>query len=71
MKNEIEQKVESLTNVLSKRCGGQGAAVVIGAGLNLIMTAAQQVPDKHVRAGMAMSFRSIADQLDAMDRPKQ
>jgi hypothetical protein len=69
MKNEIEQKVETLTKDLAKRCGGQGAAVVIGAGLNLIMTAAQQVPDKHVRAGMAMSFRSIADQLDAMSKP--
>jgi hypothetical protein len=62
--NDMERKVEALTNALSKKCGGQGAAVVIGAGLNLTMTAAQQIPDKAMRKGLAMSFRRIADNLE-------
>lgn len=64
---DMERKVESLTKDLAKRCGGQGAAIVIGAGLNLIMTAAQQIPDKGVRAGLVMSFRQIADSLEAQN----
>lgn len=62
--NEMERKIEVLTRDLSKKCGGQGAAVVIGAGLNLIMTAAQQVPDKAIREGMVMCFRKMADSLE-------
>lgn len=42
----LEQQVEKLTNDLSKKCSGQGAAVVVGAGLNIVMTAAQLIPDK-------------------------
>lgn len=61
---DIERKVEALTNDLWKKCRGQGAAVVIGASLNMIMTAAQQEPDKAIREGMVMSFRRIADSLE-------
>jgi hypothetical protein len=69
--SDMERKIEALTNELAKKCGGKGAAVVIGANLNMIMTAAQLIPDVSVRAGVAMSFRQIADQLDQMAKPKQ
>jgi hypothetical protein len=69
--NDMEQKVESLTNDLAKKCGGQGAAVVIGAGLNLIMTAAQQIPDKTVRKGLVLSFRKMADCLKQQNNGAQ
>lgn len=62
--SDMERKVEALTKELWKKCGGQGAAVVIGAGLNLIMTAAQQIPDKAIREGLVMCFRRMADDLE-------
>lgn len=63
----MERQIEALTTELAKKCGGQGAAVVIGAALNIIMSSAQQVPDKAIRTGLAMSFRRIADSLETQN----
>lgn len=69
--NDMEKKILDLTNELWKRCTGKGAAIVIGAGLNVIMTAAQAIPDKAVRAGIVDSFRSIADSLEQQNSGKR
>ena len=66
--SDVERKIESLTKDLTKRCAGQGAGVVIGAALNLIMTASQAIPDKVMREGLAMSFRRIADSLEQQNK---
>jgi hypothetical protein len=66
--SDMERKIESLTKDISKKCGGQGAAVVIGAGLNIIMTASQQVPDRAIREGLVAAFRNMADQLEQQNK---
>lgn len=63
---DMEKQVELLTNELVKKCVGQGAGVVIGAGLNIVMTAAQKIPDKNIMIGIIMAFRNMADQLEDM-----
>lgn len=67
----MEMKVNNMTHIIANSCGGQEAAVVIGANLNMIMTTAQMIPDPKVRAGLAMSFRNIASQLESQNRSKQ
>ncbi|HEV2612509.1 MAG TPA: hypothetical protein VGU61_19765 [Noviherbaspirillum sp.] len=69
--NDMERRVEALTKTLWKQCEGKGAAVAIGASLNIIMTAAQMVPDKLVRAGLAASFRKIADSLEQQNSERR
>lgn len=69
--NSMEHKVWKLTQELSKKCGGHGAAIVIGAGLNIVMTASMHIPDEAARKSLSASFRNMADQLEQMDKPKQ
>lgn len=45
---------------------GQKVDEVIGAGLNVVMSALNAVPDKRIISGVAMSLREMAAQLDAM-----
>lgn len=66
-----EKAIESLTNTLHAHILGRHHAVAMGALMNLVMTVAQQNGSHEMRSLMAQSFRNIADQLDAMERPKQ
>lgn len=65
--NDIDHKTVKLTKDLSKRCEGQGAVVVVGAALNIAMSAAELIPDKGVRSGLIACFRKIADDLEAQN----
>lgn len=56
---------EQLTAKFAEICGGQVAGCVVGAGLNITMTALQQLP-KELAAGAAAGLRSMADQLDTI-----
>lgn len=62
---DLEKRVEALTKDLVDKCAGRGAIEVVGAGLNVVMTAINQIEDKVVRNGLILSFRYMADQLEA------
>lgn len=45
---------------------GQKVDEVIGAGMNVVMSALNAVPDKAILSGVAESLRDMARQLDVM-----
>ena len=62
---EMQMTTEQITDRFAAIVGGQNAGCVVGAGLNITMTALQQLP-KELAAGAAAGLRSMADQLDAI-----
>lgn len=67
----MEQEIERITHAVFKEIGGANIGVVIGVGLNMLMTAAQQYPDSKIRRALAIQLVSIADSLQAQDGVKQ
>lgn len=65
-----ERKIEALTHKLNRECKGENIAVVIGACLNMIMTASKSAP-RGIIGGIAHSFRDMADRLDRLNRGEQ
>lgn len=61
----MEMTTEQITDRFAKICGGQNAGCVVGAGLNIVMTALQQLPKEFV-GGAAVSLRLMADTLDTI-----
>ena len=61
----MQMTTEQITDRFAAIVGGQNAGCVVGAGLNITMTALQQLP-KELATGAAASLRSMADQLDTI-----
>lgn len=61
---EILGQLTELTTKLCEACEGLNAGVVVGAGLNLVMTAAQQLPPGLAREGLANSLRHVAARIE-------
>lgn len=61
-----ELNMEQLTIKWCNDASGQKVDQVIGAGLNVVMSALNALPNKDLISGAAMSLRSMADQLDVM-----
>jgi hypothetical protein len=61
--HDTDKLVVKLTQTLVKKCSGQGAVIVVGAGLNLVVTATKLIPDAGLKLKVATLLRGVADHL--------
>jgi hypothetical protein len=61
-----QMNMQQLTVKWCDESQGQNVADVIGAGLNVVMSALNVVPDKRLITGTAEAMRHMAEQLDKM-----